>query len=391
MEFSSAKILAADRPSEETVLRRKQDTALADAPEVVAAPYPESEASGIERRRHPRVSMDQAVPDVDPDEEQRIERRKLDRRGLDALRAEIQWTYAEEAEGRGFGSSRRISMPRRSRMKPSRIALMVVALFSGGLAAFLATQNNQPAVEPTAAVAVAEVIQEPRTQVLVAKQSIGIGQHLLPASVGWEEWPAGSVLADYVTIEDAPDAVTGMADSVARFEFFAGDPIRSKKLVQANQGYLSAILGSGMRGVSVSVAAESASGGFISPNDHVDVVLTRSSAANEVSETILHNVRVLAINTRLGETGTTGASTTSDDPDADPRAEVFVNQAIATLELDAAKAEVIIGATAVGQLSLVLRAMTDFAEDAPLEQRGSNQAIKISSPFWTGAPSTQVR
>jgi pilus assembly protein CpaB len=135
--------------------------------------------------------------------------------------------------------------------------------------------------------------------------------------------------------------------------------------------------------VSVSVTAESASGGFIVPNDHVDVVLTMSGANGHVSETILHNVRVLAINTRLGEVGTTGAPA---DPE-DPRAEIFADKAIATLALDPTQAEVIINASTLGGLALVLRSMVDFAEADGMEQSAANAAIRISSPFWSNNPS----
>ena len=66
---------------------------------------------------------------------------------------------------------------------------------------------------------------------------------------------------------------------------------------------LSAVLDKGMRGVSISVTADSASGGFIVPNDHVDLILTRPTPEGQESETLLSNIRVLAINARLGETG----------------------------------------------------------------------------------------
>jgi pilus assembly protein CpaB len=170
-----------------------------------------------------------------------------------------------------------------------------------------------------------------------------------------------------------------MTGAVARFEIFPGEPIREQKLVHADQGYLSAVLASGERGVSVSVTADSASGGFIVPNDHVDVVLARSTSAGQISQTILHNVRVLAINTRLGETGKTGAPT---DP-ADPHAEIFAGQAIATLELDPTQTEVIINAGAQGKLSLVLRSLTDSAEVDKVALSPANQAIRMTSPFWS--------
>lgn len=321
-------------------------------------------------------------PEVETTVVPRVERRKADRRGMDALRDEALRNLITNVEDRNFGGLR-TGLSWRRNIKPSRILLLLVALLAGGVAAFLATQRDQPVAEPVPQPAT-ELVQEARTQILVAKAAIGIGQRLSPASVEWQDWPQGAVRPEYITIAAAPEALTDMSGSVARFEFFPGEPIREQKLVRADQGYLSAVLDNGMRGVSVSVAAESASGGFIVPNDHVDVVLTLPSAAGgQTSETILHNARVLAINTRLGETGTTGAPA---DP-ADPRAEIFANQAIATLELDPTQAEVIINASTLGRLSLVLRSIVDFAEIGRIDERPTNAAIRISSPFWNSAGS----
>lgn len=256
-------------------------------------------------------------------------------------------------------------------MRMSRILLLLVALIAGGLAAYLATRGGQPAQpgpDP-------EVIAEARTQILVATAPIGVGQRLSATNMAWQDWPANAVRDGYIETSAMPEALTDMTGSVARFEIFEGDPIRQQRLVKTEQGYLSAVLDKGMRGVSLSVNAASASGGFIVPNDHVDVILTRSTEGGDpMAETILSNVRVLAINTRLGEVGTTGAAT---DP-ANPRAEIFADTAIATLELDPVAAETIINASKVGQLSLSLRSIVDFAPapgDETLLQR--NAPIKI--------------
>ena len=84
----------------------------------------------------------------------------------------------------------------------------------------------------------------------------------------------------------------------------AGEPIRGPNVVMAKgSGFMAAILPKGMRAVSIDISADTGAGGFILPNDHVDVVLTRRDKAAEkatgvekfVSETILRNVRVLAV------------------------------------------------------------------------------------------------
>ncbi len=265
----------------------------------------------------------------------------------------------------------------------SRIVLLVVALLAGGVAAFLATQHGQP---PQAAMAEAKIspAPAPTTRVLVAKADIGVGQRLSAATVEWTDWPNAQLRPDYVTATATPDAIARMSGNIARADFFAGEPIRAQKLVPASGGYLSAVLEKGKRGVSVTVTQESASGGFVVPNDHVDVVLTRQSDKGQDSETILTDVRVLAINARLGATGAAGDSA-SQSP-ADATSQVFSDRAIATLELNPAQAEVIINATTLGKLSLMLRPVDDNGAAVSPEDQAANAAIRMSSPFWTKTP-----
>ena len=306
------------------------------------------------------------------------ERRKADRRGMDALRDDALRTLISKVEDKNFGGLRNQVHWSRG-INRTRLVLILVAVLAGGLAAFLATREYAPAAIPVAApVVTTEVVAEPRTQILVAKEPIAVGERLTAGLIAWEDWPASAVRAEYITNEASPDALTDMADSAARVQFFPGEPIRAQKLAEAGQGFLASMLESGMRGVSVSVGAESASGGFIVPGDRVDVVLTRTGTIGQVSDTILHNVRVLAVNEQTAAGGTVEAPA-SESPG--PRPEVF-KTAIATLELDPNQAEVIINATTTGTLSLVLRPTMDVAEAGTEEQRATNQAIRISSPFW---------
>jgi len=291
---------------------------------------------------------------------------------MDALRAEALRTLISQVEDRNFGGLRdKVSWP--SRLKPSRLALLAVALVAGGMAAFLALQREPTAV-PAAPEPVVEVVAAPTAQVLVARADVGIGQRLTEASVGWEEWPLSSVLPQFITSEAVPDAPVELAGSVARSGILAGEPIRSEKLVDAAGGYLSAVLGDGQRGVSVMVSAEAASGGFVTPGDRVDVLLTRVAEMGQDVDTILSNVQVLAINNRLGQE--------EAPPDEGPQGDVFTGSAIATLALDPTQAEVITAASTMGQLSLVLRSSAETVEEVPDAARATNQFIRLTSPFW---------
>ncbi len=382
------------------MLRRAQTNASTDEPDgpgVLLLRSESIEPSGIERRRHPRVRLDEPEPEpVTAKEDRRSgdrrtadrgsysgpERRSGERRSMDELRGGVQWAAAPAPKNNLLGAIG-AGLPRGFALKPARAILLLVALLAGVLAAFLVAQSRiepVPSLQP--APGIVQVLAEPAPQatieVLVATETIGIGQKLSPTTVAWENWPQDSVRPEYITRAAAPQAIAEMAGAMARFELFDGEPIREKKLARAGQGYLSAVLGTGMRGVSVSVMAQSASGGFVTPNDHVDVVLTRQSATGQITETIIYNARVLAIGTRLGEVGSTGEPT---DPQ-NPRGEIFADQAIATLELDASQAEVLVNGSTLGSLALVLRSMTDFATKDAAAPIGANQAIRLSSPFW---------
>lgn len=256
-------------------------------------------------------------------------------------------------------------------MKPARILLLLVALVAGGLAAFLVTRGGST---PDTAVTT-EVVQETKTQILVARSPVGMGERLNPELVEWQDWPESALRPEYVTIAAMPDAPTALNGAVARFEFFPGEPIREAKLVRSDQGYLSAVLAEGMRGVSVGVTAVSSAGGFIVPNDHVDVVLTTTGDAGQQSEVILSNVRVLAIGQRLGELGVSGGQ---EDPNvAKPTPTAFTEATIATLELTPGQAESLVNASTAGQLSLTLRSVVDFNKTNVADGSSTSQTVRV--------------
>lgn len=137
--------------------------------------------------------------------------------------------------------------------------------------------------------------------------------------------------------------------SVVREPIGAGEPVAASKVVRAGEsGYLAIVLAPGKRAVSIPVTVDSAAGGFVLPGDRVDVILSRkletgSSNALFVSQTILQNMKVLAID-----------QTTRPDKDA-----AAVVGATATLEVGQKEAEFLAVSKAAGTLSLSLRAYAD--------------------------------
>src|SRR6476646_4322303 len=183
------------------------------------------------------------------------------------------------------------------RMNTARIVVLTIAVGAGGIAAYLASgSGKRPPALPVA--------QLQTEDVLVAKSDIGLGQSVTPGDLQWQAWPAATASNSFIRRNERPDATTQIAGSITRAPFIAGEPIREPKLVKANgSGFMAAILPTGMRAISTEISPETGAGGFILPNDRVDVILsrheknaTRSNAPDTVvSEVILPNVRVLAI------------------------------------------------------------------------------------------------
>lgn len=188
-------------------------------------------------------------------------------------------------------------------MNTARIVVLVIALGAGGVAAYLASGYDN---KPAPVVPVAEKL--PTVEILIAKNDIGLGQAVKPEDLQWQIWPAATASSAFIRRDNRPEAQTQIAGSIARVPLMQGEPIREQKLVKADgSGFMAAILPSGMRAVSTEISAETGAGGFILPNDRVDIVLTRRlknaegtngpTGGNDLilSEVILSNIRVLAI------------------------------------------------------------------------------------------------
>jgi pilus assembly protein CpaB len=244
-------------------------------------------------------------------------------------------------------------------MNTARIVVLIIALGAGGIAAYLASgSDNKPPAAPTA--------QLQTVDVLVAKADIGLGQTVNPDDMQWQSWPAGTASNSFVRRSERPDATTQIAGSIARSPFIAGEPIREAKLVKANgSGFMAAILPTGLRAVSTEISPETGAGGFILPNDRVDVLLTkrdknpdRTAQADIVnSEIILSNVRVLAI----------------DQAPKEKDGQNTVVGKTVTLELKPEQSETLARARQTGTLSLALRSIADLnAVDTKAEIRRSD-------------------
>jgi pilus assembly protein CpaB len=245
-------------------------------------------------------------------------------------------------------------------MYTARIGVLILALSAGGVAAYLARGSDNTSAPPE------PVVQLQTVDVLVAKSDIGLGQSVTPENLQWQTWPAATASNHFIRRNERPEATKEVAGSIARAPFLAGEPIREPKLVKANgSGFMAAILPTGMRAISTEISPETGAGGFILPNDRVDVILSKrdknpdkSASADIVnSEIILANVRVLAID---------------QAPKEKDGQNVVVGKTV-TLELKPEQAETLARARQTGTLALALRSIADLNA---VENRSDDQTAK---------------
>jgi pilus assembly protein CpaB len=243
-------------------------------------------------------------------------------------------------------------------MRLRTVLLLFIAIgLAGGTAmlarAWLAAQRAAEIAE-----AAPLALPTPAKSVLVARTELRRGQILKPEDMMWQVWPEGGLDKNYVVLGSrTPESFAGW---VARNPVSAGEPITEAKIISpANRGFLAAVLRPGMRAISVPVTITSGISGFIFPGDQVDLLITYQVPSlapagstgggyeHKAAETVLHDVRVIAIDQRL-----------------ESKAGEAVVAHTATLEVTPKQSEVIALAGEIGKLSLSLRSLVPAVADA---------------------------
>jgi pilus assembly protein CpaB len=248
-------------------------------------------------------------------------------------------------------------------MKPARLAVIAIALLSGLAAFFLAGRKPPPQTIEVIVPQKAEAIATDEILVTTADQPMG-SIIVKGKDFKWQTWPHEGISQYMIKRSDQPNAETDVDGSIVRNNFLAGEPLRKDKLVKGNgSGFLSAILPTGKRAMAISIDTTGANsaGGFILPNDTVDILRTyrddpTSSGRPDAfsTEVILTNIRVLAIAQTVQEEN--GKKTLTGNT--------------ATLELDPREVELLTVAQRTGTLSLVLRSLVDRnkVNELPVDQ-----------------------
>lgn len=235
-----------------------------------------------------------------------------------------------------------------------RVVLPLVALLLAGAATFVARgwlereQRAGPVAEPA----------QPQIAkaVLVAAADLAVGSFVQADSLRWQDWPDVS-LPDSYYIRGQTDE-QALVGAVVRQPLAVGEPLTPAAVVKPGErGFLAAVLEPGMRAISVPIDEAAGNAGLVLPGDRVDLILTQSvdaggdpAGTRRVSETVLEDLRVIAIGRRLnGEGGEEGGQ----------------QARTATLEATPAAAEKIALVNELGKLALSLRSLATAPATAP--------------------------
>lgn len=209
--------------------------------------------------------------------------------------------------------------------------------------------------------------QIPTVKVLVAKSDLVVGTQIGREDLHWQTWPQESVAPTYVVegnkITDAGKSeekrltIEDFVGAVVRLPIAAGQPLTPGLVARAgDRGFLAAVLQPGMRAMSIGVSQVSGISGFILPGDRVDILwdVKASSKGQPFTQTLMRDIRVIAIDQRTQASGATPAKTI-------------------TLELSPVQAEALSLANNMGTLEFVLRSIApDKAEQKQLASAGDN-------------------
>jgi pilus assembly protein CpaB len=264
-------------------------------------------------------------------------------------------------------------------MKTNRIVVLGVAVVSGLIAmALIMSSSSEPPVEQrTSSPESPPLPQFEMEGVLVAQREIPLGTVVSESDMTWVEWPKQFAGPGSVRRSEDPGAIETLKGAVARVSFFHGEPIRREKLVKAgNMGFLSALIPAGSRALAINIdsGGSTSAGGFVLPNDRVDLIKTMSANDGSESETILTNIRVLAIGQNIEE----------------KNGERIVTGSNATLEVTPSQAETITAAQRNGQITLALRSMLEM-QATKKPDGASDSGEKNLTVVRFGASSTSSR
>lgn len=253
-------------------------------------------------------------------------------------------------------------------MATRKIVLLLVALL---IAAGTVVLSRGMLSQGTTSAPV-ETKAPPTYEIIVAARDLPAGTLVKEGDLKWQTWPKEEDKTDTGFAVKGEKDIKDYMGTVVRTGMRIGEPVMPGRIVKAGeQGFMAAALAPGKRAVSIAITPTAGVAGFVFPGDHVDVIVTHQIGTRSetegtnrrVSETMLKNVRVLALDQKM------------NDQVSEPK----VAQ-IATLEVSPKQAETMALITELGTVSLALRSI---ANDPAVED-----VATPTEPTQAAAPTT---
>lgn len=254
------------------------------------------------------------------------------------------------------------------------LALAVIWLRQTGTAPQTASEADAPGI--------AKAPIPGKLSVLTVTASIPSGTLLRASDIGWRQIEQGAFRPGFLLQGQISE--TDLLGSVTRRDFADGEALIASELVMpGDRRFLAAVLKPGSRAATISVDAPQSASGLVLPGDFVDVILTQnlSDTAGDpkrksVGETVLHNLRVVAVGQSLGSQ--VKPPVTEGAP---PAVEALVPKTV-SLELTQRQAETLFVAAQLGALQLSVR---------PLEGTGEASEGTLNGPTWASDVSPALK
>lgn len=184
-------------------------------------------------------------------------------------------------------------------LKPILFMLVGLALAGGS---FFVAQGF--VTQPTSAAIAATPAAPEVVRVIIAGRDIKFGEPLTAENLIHQDWPVGTVPEN--TFQNYEDVLSfdGLNPRSAKREISQGELILDDKISNFGESVtLVQTLGTNTRAVSIEVNAATSVGGFVTPGDRVDIVLTQGRGETLRAATILQDIRVLGIDQEAVRTG----------------------------------------------------------------------------------------
>jgi pilus assembly protein CpaB len=253
-------------------------------------------------------------------------------------------------------------------MRPIVVVLIVLALGAAVIAAYLANQWVRSQQAPTPAQTAQQQVDT--QNVLVAARDITPGTVLKEDDLRWQSWPTSGIDRDRMIVQPTEveaqqnpgqNPQQDFIDHIARRQVMSGEPMSREMVIkQGDSGVAAANLKPGMRAITINVPPAAGVAGLVLPNDHVDIIVNtavrdlvgiegwKDVVLRNAAETILKNVRVVAINQAMSH---------------DPAKGVAEPGNLVTVEVSPADAEKLLVAGQLGSLNLSLRSLVHSPTD----------------------------